>query len=104
MKKVVLYLLFAINIAFVPLNLIHIGLMRSLSESDNTLFLNIRITLVLLLIGFWIYLMNIWSQYDRKVVRFFLLLFFNGFYTWFYFLFAKNNGWIFNNPMSKRQK
>jgi len=76
------------------------GLMNSISEETNMLFGNIRLTLASVFMGFWIYLMGVWSKHDKKVVRFFLLFFFSALYTWFYFLFAKERGWI----LPKREK
>jgi hypothetical protein len=61
---------------------------------------NVLLFLLTLTIGFWIYLMLIWKKYDKSTIRLFLLIVFNGFYTWFYFLFSVKNGWLFKTKDS----
>lgn len=54
----------------------------------------IRGVLVLLSMFLWIYCMMIWAKFDKKTIRIFLILFFNGIYVIFYYRRIKKEKWI----------
>jgi len=48
----------------------------------------------IILIAFWIFLIVIWSRYDKKTLRLILLIFLNIYYIPFYYRIADKNHWI----------
>ena len=57
-------------------------------------FLGIRILMNLLIVGYWIYLIVIWSRKDKKTGSLVLLIVLNYLYTPFYYRSAVKKGWI----------
>gem|GEM_PF-6221490 len=57
-------------------------------------FYSTRTILVIPCILFWIYNLYLWSKFDKNVIRFFLLFFFNALYSLYYFKRAKKLKWI----------
>jgi hypothetical protein len=48
------------------------------------IFAMVRIFCGLLIFAYWIYLVTLWSKYDKKISRFFALFFLFGLYSIFY--------------------
>jgi hypothetical protein len=100
LKKSILYLLFVINILFIPMEITLKAMKLIVNPEMNFLLWNILLFLLALMVVFWIYLLLTWKKYDKSTSRLLLLIIFNGLYTWFYFLFSIKNGWIFKTKNS----
>ena len=54
----------------------------------------IRGVLLILTIILWIYCINIWAKFDKKLYRLFLILLLNSIYIIFYYRKALKEGWV----------
>ena len=93
MKKLLPFL-FYVNIIAVILTILHVIIRKEISPELNSQLYNIRLFMALLTLIFVIQLMIVWSKFDKKPIRFILLLFLLGWYSIYYFIFARKSGWI----------
>ena len=67
------------------------------SPESHSIVFSIQLLVGIAYLTFWIYLIRIWYKYDKAIFRLFLIILFNVLYTWYYYSFAKKNGWLNKN-------
>jgi len=99
MKKTFLKLCYVSNLLLVVMTVaVTISYVLRMEAIYNQLFslpgTVIRGVLGLMSIILWIYCINIWAKFDKKVSRLFLILFLTSFYIIFYFRRILREGWL----------
>ncbi len=62
--------------------------------TGSELYISLRHLFSIPMVVLWVWCLVLWSKYDKKISRFFLLFFLMGFYPVLYYHRVKKNNWI----------
>ena len=100
-KKILYHILFIFDVIALLLIFLQTFLaFNGMTRDDFETFNFWRTNITYFVIIFWIWNIVIWSQRDKKISRFFALIFLPGIYTLFYYRHVLKNNWLDNNENS----